>query len=283
MFKIRAGERVGTFYGHYFITRCQELPAPYSADCGFKGASYQRNDDGLIVWVGANNTVHDGITKNLWETSLPGCPAACPWGQVVLNWGMPILLRGGSPTNPAAPAIVALGNSLPDFHFAVSQDVTWRRFSVYALLDAAIGQKAWNEGFHWAHLDFLSKDVDQAGKSVATAKPIGYFWRTSASDGFTGLGGFYDQLGPNNYTVEDASYAKLREVNVSYRIGPINGVGDWQASLIGRNLFTITGYRGFDPETGRAGGGTSTAALNAVDAFTFPNLRTISFGLSTTF
>jgi TonB-linked SusC/RagA family outer membrane protein len=283
MFKIAAGERVGTFYGHYFLRGCQELPAPFSADCGFKGASFQKNSDGFIVWVGTNNTVNDGITKNLWETSMPGCPAACPWGQAVVNWGMPILLRGGSPTNQAAPAIVALGNALPDFHFAVSQDVTWRRFSLYALMDASIGQRVWDEGFHWAHLDFLSKDVDQHGRSVATAKPIGYFWRTSASDNFTGLGGFYDQLGPNNYTVEDASYAKLRELNVSYRLGPINGVGDWNLSVIGRNLFTITGYRGFDPETGRIGGGTATAALNAVDAFSFPNLRTVSFGLSTTF
>ena len=154
---------------------------------------------------------------------------------------------------------------------------------MYALLDAAVGQSVWNEGFHWAHLDFLSKDVDQNGKSVGTAKPIGYYWRTSAADGFTGLGGFYDQLGPNNYTVEDASYAKLRELTIAYRVGPINGVGNWEVSFVGRNLLTITGYRGFDPETGRIGGGASSGALNGVDAFTFPYLRTFSFGLSTSF
>jgi len=165
----------------------------------------------------------------------------------------------------------------------VSQDFTWHRFSAYASVDASIGQSVWNQGFHWAHLDFLSKDVDQVGKSVETAKPIGYYWRTSPADGFSGTGGFYDQLLPNNETVEDASFAKLRELIVSYRVGPINGVGDWDVSFIGRNLFTITGYRGFDPEVGIAGGDAGSAAVNAVDAFTFPNLRTFSFAVSTKF
>ncbi len=87
----------------------------------------------------------------------------------------------------------------------------------------------------------------------------------------------------NNYTVEDASYAKLRELMVSYRIGPISGVGNWEVSVIGRNLFTITGYRGFDPEVGIGGGDSGSAAVNAVDAFTFPNLRTFSFAVSTNF
>src|SRR5207247_9875504 len=59
-------------------------------------------------------------------------------------------------------------------------------FRSYASVDASIGQSVWNQGFHWAHLDFLSKDVDQVGKSVATAKPIGYYWRTSPADGFSG-------------------------------------------------------------------------------------------------
>src|SRR5260370_31063729 len=135
-----------------------------------------------------------------------------------------------------------------------------------------MGEGGVDEGFAWAHLDFLSKDVDQTGKSLATAKQIGYYWRTNSADGFTGLGGYYDQLGPNNYNVEDASFAKLREVALSYRIGPISGTGDWTVSLIGRNLFTLTGYRGFDPEVGIASGEGKPASLNAVADFRFPNL-----------
>ena len=290
IFQAKIGERLGTFYGHRFITSCSELPVQFQGDCGGQNSSFQRNDEGLLVWVGANNNPGMGITNNLWETfiSNPSRNAnVTPWGITVLNWGMPMLLRDST----GAALNVPLGNALPDFRFGITQDLRVKRFSFYALLDASLGQKIWNQGFHWAHLDFLSHDVDQVGKSVQDAKPIGYYWRTSAADGFGGLGGFYDQLAPNSYTVEDASYAKLREMLVSYHIGPIGHTGDWEISLVGRNLFTITGYRGFDPEVGLSGGtganaqlnGAASAAINAVDAFTFPNLRTFTIGLSSTF
>ncbi len=169
---------------------------------------------------------------------------------------------------------------------------------MYALVDAAIGQQVWNQGLHWAHLDFLSHDVDQVGKSVKTAKPIGYYYRAPAVDGFSGLGGLYDILGPNNYSVEDGSYAKLRELMVSYHLGKVGGIGDWGISVVGRNLFTITGYRGFDPEVGigafapqpggatvlgNSGGQGASGAINAVDAFSFPNTRSFTLGLTTSF
>lgn len=278
IFQAKVGERLGTFYGRKFITSCSELPAPYTGDCGGPASSFQRNDQGFIIWVGAGNNPGMGITNNLWEAQLPASSA--PWG-VAVNWGMPIIMRGAGATGQNA-TIVPLGNALPNFRFSVSQDFSWQRLSVYALLDAAIGQHVWNQGYHWAHLDFLSKDVDQNGKSVQSAKPISYYYRAPAPDG-TGLGGLYDILGPNNFSVEDASYAKLREVLVSYRIGPLFGRGDWTASLVGRNLLTITGYRGFDPEVGIAGGQVNSSAINAIDAFTFPNVRTFTFGLSTRF
>src|SRR5207247_4549951 len=126
--------------------------------------------------------------------------------------------------------------------------------------------------FCWPLPDCQTTDVDEVGKSVATAKAIEDCWRTWPADGFSGSGGFYDQLLPNNETVEDASFAKLRELIVSYRVGPINGVGDWDVSFIGRNLFSITGYRGFDTEVGFGGGHGGSAAGSAVDAWTFSTL-----------
>jgi hypothetical protein len=62
-------------------------------------------------------------------------------------------------------------------------------------------------------------------------------------------------------------------------------VGDWTVSFVGRNLYTFTDYKGFDPEVGVTGatGITGSSALNAVDAFNFPNLRTFNFSLSTRF
>jgi len=90
-------------------------------------------------------------------------------------------------------------------------------------------------------------------------------------------------LGPNNNTVEDASFVKLRELSIGYRLGSIAGVGNWQLALIGRNLITWTKYTGFDPEVGLGGGQLGSAVLNANDGYTFPNLRQFTFSLSTSF
>jgi hypothetical protein len=278
IFRAQVGEQIGTFYGRYFIRNCRDLPAAFQSQCGGAGSAFQHNDEGWIVWVGQGNNPTMGITHNLWETQLPGSQA--PWG-VAVNWGMPIIMRGDA-SSPTAAQIVKLGNALPDFRFAITQNFSWGKFSLYALVDAAIGHQVWNQGFHWAHLDFLSKDVDQAGKSVQDAKPIGYYYRAPAPDA-GGVGGLYDILGANNATVEDASYAKLREITLGYRIGRIGGVGDWEVALQASNLLTITGYRGFDPEVGVGAGDANNSAINAIDAFTFPNTRRFTIRASTTF
>ena len=90
-------------------------------------------------------------------------------------------------------------------------------------------------------------------------------------------------LAPNNNTVEDASYVKLREVSLGYRLGQLAGIGDWSLTLIGRNLVTFSDYKGFDPEVGVGGGNLGSGVLNSIDAFGFPNLRTISFQIGTSF
>ncbi|MDQ6830171.1 MAG: hypothetical protein M3081_15045, partial [Gemmatimonadota bacterium] len=227
----------------------------------------------------------DGITKNLWLTQLPGNQAPYTYP---LYFGMPITLRDSIGT----AQIVPLGNALPNYRFAVSENMTYKRLTLYGLLDASIGQRVYNQGRHWSYLDFLSADQDQAGKTVETAKPLGYYYRASNPDNATGVGGFYDILGPNNRFVEDASYAKIREVTAAYHVGPVFRTGDWTVSVIGRNLHTFTKYKGFDPEVGvgtlEAGNVSTTntsgsSAVNAIDAFSFPNVRSLTFSLSTSF
>ena len=53
--------------------------------------------------------------------------------------------------------------------------------------------------------------------------------------------------------------------------------------MIGRNVFTITGYHGFDPEVGLVGSDTGSGGINAVDDYGFPNLRTLTFAITTSF
>ncbi|HEY0970172.1 MAG TPA: SusC/RagA family TonB-linked outer membrane protein [Gemmatimonadales bacterium] len=294
MYFVREGERLGTIYGRSFVMNCNELPGAFASDCGSPTSSFQRNDDGFIVWTGGK-PVTQGFTNNYYQAQLPGCvdgtgaSVGCgvagaipnaPWNHRI-NWGLPILRRDS--TN--APLIRPLGTASPDFHMGLSSNLSWKRLSVYGLLDGVFGRDVWNEGFHWAQGDFMSGNTDQGGKSVETVKPLGYYWRAGPGTGghASGIGGLYDVLGPTSNSVEDASFIRLREVSVTYNVGALMGTGDWTVGVVGRNLMTITDYRGYDPEVGRGQGQLNSAALNGIDYFTFPNLRTLTFQLSSTF
>ena len=298
IFLAQEGERYGTFYGRVFISSCSQLPSQAAAACGTPGAPFQRNSDGWIVWVGANNNVTDGITRNLWQSRLPtNSPfyAPTPLGKnglinpgVLVSWGMPIILRDSTGAALKKP----LGNPLPNYRWGFSQNLGYKRFTVYALIDAAIGQRVYNQGRGWSFLDFLEGGESQLGKTVDQAKPLGYYYRAGSPDNTGGIGGMYDLLGPNNAMTEDASYAKLREMSIGFRVGRLGSMGgDWNVNLIGRNLHTWTKYHGFDPEVGfgavsgagSTANGSGSAAINAIDAFTFPNLRSFTFSLQTSF
>ncbi|HEY2375949.1 MAG TPA: SusC/RagA family TonB-linked outer membrane protein [Gemmatimonadaceae bacterium] len=279
VFYLQAGYPYAEFYGRQFVTSCGQLPSAFQSQCGGAGSAFQKNSDGMIVWVGQGNSLGDGITKNLWNAVLPNGQA--PWSKQ-LNWGMPIKVR-----DPAtgSSANVYLGSALPKFRISHSQTFNYKKLFLYALVDGSFGQYVWNEARAWSFGDYQDREEDQHGKSVADAKPLGYYWRQGPADAGIGTGGLYDALGVNSVNLEKASYAKIREVNISYNYGAVRGVGDWTIGLIGRNLKTFTNYSGYDPEVGvtNAGSTSGSGAVNGIDAYQFPNLRTFSLSLSTRF
>ncbi len=296
-FRFAPGERIGTIWGKYFVRNCSQLPAPFSQDCG-PGKSYQMNDDGFIVWTGGK-PLTEGIKSNLYQAVLPGCVKGgvsvavtgerdCrkaggtvnnPWAIPGNNWGMPMVIRDSL----GNPVLQQLGNTLPDFRLSMSHNFQFRKFNVYALVDGSYGNKVFNQEIHWSLGDFNVRLEDQDKRTVETAKPLGYYWRGTAPDNAAGIGGLYDVLGSNNYTTQKGTYTKLREASVSYAIGPLRGVGDWSVSLIGRNLWTITDFEGWDPEVGVSGTNLNSSAITAVAGFQYPQTRTFTFGISTRF
>jgi hypothetical protein len=271
--------RYGNIWGREFYQGCGEMPASLQASCG-EGKDYQVDNNGWVVWVGAGNSYKDGITKNLWQTKLPA--ANSPYNYP-LYFGMPIVdrpLKGQTGEGTGLNHI--LGNTLPNYRLSYNTTFTYKRVTFYGLIDGTFGHYINNQGEGWGLLDYNSSYFDQAHQTVENAKPLGYGWRVGGSEG-VGVGGFYDILGPNTYNVEDGSYAKLREMSVTYKVGPIGGVGDWTLGVVGRNLKTWTNYSGYDPEVGVEGGQAGSGLINQVDAFNFPTLRTFTFSISTRF
>ncbi|HEY4112364.1 SusC/RagA family TonB-linked outer membrane protein [Puia sp.] len=84
-----------------------------------------------------------------------------------------------------------------------------------------------------------------------------------------------------DYWIDNGSYAKLRELSASYTLHwRVLGDKPLRISVYGRNLFCISKYPGWDPETNAAGQSTAVRGFDFVEV---PIPRTIGFGLNYTF
>src|SRR5687768_2876063 len=249
-----AGVSLGEMYGFRFLRSASHLPA----DVGARANEFDVNDEGLLVWVGLDAS---GQPKQFTqgETATGGWGSSAVIGSGTYGWGMPIKLRDST----GSDAVVRIGEGTPDFHWGVTNSVSWRSFDVYALVDAQVGGQAYNQTnqrmYQWAR----SADVDQAGKPQELKKPIDYYVALYAAND------------PTDYFVEDASFVKVREVSIRYRLSgtPLSwfsrfGATGASISLIGRNLLTFTNYKGYDPEVG--------GTLVRLDSFDYPRYRTFT-------
>lgn len=145
------------------------------------------------------------------------------------------------------------------------------------------------------NLDFTFQFVKQKGRSLAAASfyPPGYMYNAAASvmndylalgsadylvtAGTGGTNGRAAYFGYSNWTgadvnIVDASFIRLKNVSLSYTL-PAKWLAKVHAENIrvftqAQNLWTITGYKGFDPES---------------QGITTPPLRTIVAGLQFTY
>jgi hypothetical protein len=84
--------------------------------------------------------------------------------------------------------------------------------------------------------------------------------------------------------VEDGSYLRLKAITLAYNFNGdlLNKIGVHKLSLYttGQNLLTFTNYSGFDPEVNAFG---RSATELGVDYGTYPQARTITFGINLEF
>ena len=69
--------------------------------------------------------------------------------------------------------------------------------------------------------------------------------------------------------VEDASYFRLKNIELGYNFESIKGIQDLRLYVSGQNVFTITDYSGLDPET-----------VDPIDKGTYPASTSVLFGVN---
>jgi hypothetical protein len=174
----------------------------------------------------------------------------------------PTQIFGAIGTDAAGNAIAGkVGDANPDFQMSFSNDIDFRSFTLGFLLDWKYGGDIINLTEFLYDATANSKDYVEAGADRINA------WGA----GFT------------QPYVQNGSYLKLREVNLSYNLPESITSGIFgqavryaRLSLTGRNLLRITPYRGLDPEVSNFA---NQAIVRNIDVAPFPPSRSFFFSI----
>ena len=203
----------------------------------------------------------------------------------------------GLPVPDATQRIIADPN--PKYSMSYSSSMRWHKLSLSGLLDVRKGGSVWNgtRGI----LDFFGTGADTKNRTMTNGQyGVNYDLKnypTTAGPGktvvpfqspddwqnwFLGNGGGFGPVGAQ--FVEDGSFAKLREISLTYTLDNatfrnLTGFSSADIRIAGRNLKTWTKYSGFDPEVNLGGAEFLTQGL---DYFINPPTRSfvLSFSLS---
>jgi TonB-linked SusC/RagA family outer membrane protein len=157
-----------------------------------------------------------------------------------------------------------VGDANPDFQMSFSNDIDFHRFTLGFLFD-------WKHGGDIINLTEFLYDINQISKDFVTADSAGFKRINTWNSGLT------------QPYVQNGSYLKLREVNLSYNLPDGltsslfgRGIRYARLSLTGRNLLRITPYRGLDPEVSNFA---NQAIVRNIDVAPFPPSRSFFFSI----
>ena len=98
---------------------------------------------------------------------------------------------------------------------------------------------------------------------------------------------YWDNYANQSYNfIQKVNWLKLRSISLTYDLTRLisrqNIVKRLSVNLTGQNLFTITNYKGMDPEVSTAGG-TGGSGATGIDYCSVPSVRSITFGVNVSF
>jgi TonB-linked SusC/RagA family outer membrane protein len=174
---------------------------------------------------------------------------------------------------------VIVGDPHPQYFGGFRNSVAWRGFDVNTFLEFSQGAEIYNGVRSFADDGGRFGDNKYRHALKRWRQPGDQTDVPRASSR-----GFSDAATISSRYVEDASYVRLQEVTLGYRlprsIAAQARLSDARVYVSGRNLKLWTEYMGYDPDANSGGSGANTFLGN--DFYAYPRARTISIGLSGT-
>lgn len=163
---------------------------------------------------------------------------------------------------------IVLGSIQPDFTYGFSTTLTYKDWTLFASFQGSYGNDIYNSLRQRLETPSTSYNVSTALLNRWTEdNPSATIPKAYASSN-------YSNYLDSRY-IEDASYLKLKNVTLSYVLpvriatAPKTRVKVFASAT---NLFTITGYKGYDPEV-----------ASGIDTGAYPSARTYTLGVNFSF
>ena len=191
-----------------------------------------------------------------------------------------------------------IGDPNPDFTFGLNNTITWKNFDFSFFINGSVGGDIYNY-VRQGHTN--PEKYGNMMKEVAGYAKIGLIDPNGSA---TDINNVYvtnpdlataqristagqnqnDNNRVSSRFVEDGSYLRLKSISLTYNF-PKKWLAPLQIqslSIYGniQNLFTITGYDGYDPEIGANG---QSVLLQNIDNYRYPSQRIYTFGLKLAF
>jgi TonB-linked SusC/RagA family outer membrane protein len=278
------------------------------------GLQYGKNNNKVLDLAGSDyidvaNGSFEGASGAAWKGSRVGVLrgfdfARCGRGLVIDGLNIDQSCGASAPKNAlyigadgfplVDPTNRIISDPQPKWTGSVRSSVQlFKNLTFSGLLDVRRGGQIWNGTKGALYFFGKAKDTEnrndnvQFGTNFMPAHPNasgvvagpGKGTTVQLQDWYQGDGSGFGQVSAQ--FVEDGSYAKLRELSLTYNVKTawlIRGFGFQSADLriAGRNLHTWTKYTGIDPETNLAG---AEVLVRGIDYFNNPQTRSFVFSI----
>lgn len=171
---------------------------------------------------------------------------------------------------------VILGNPIPDFSYGLNLNLAYKDFDMTMFFQGVAGNEIFNQMKYTYYFDYSNNCVtDVLNAWSETNKDTNIpIMKTANTNGGNSL--------PSEFYVEDGAYFRCKNLQIGYTL-PKKVLDKLSFTnlrfYVGvQNLFTITGYSGYDPEVS-----SNVLFSRGIDNSSYPNARTYTFGFNASF
>ncbi|MEJ0101452.1 MAG: TonB-dependent receptor [Bacteroidota bacterium] len=176
-----------------------------------------------------------------------------------------------------------LGNPMPKIVYGFNAGVNFKNFDLNIVLAGVSGLKLANALRLYTRFadkpHNSSTDILNRWKQPGDVVPLPRAGQNPVSN-----------LRPSDFFLEDGSFLRLRNITIGYTIPATsltritkNVVSNLRIYIASENLFTITKYKGYDPEISTQGSNGNYIFQRGIDDGQLPQSRTFLFGLQVGF